>query len=74
MELYLACWTHMSVPNRGIVNSIIYMFYSHDKVCTGCDIPGDRHDKAVELIGADTLLERFTEWLHVRRTVTFFAR
>lgn len=67
MELILTCWTHMSAPNRDDVNALVHKFYEDHGGCRACSIDPDRHERAVHIIGVDTLIQKFEEWLTVRQ-------
>lgn len=68
MELILTCWTHMSTPNRGDVSALIHSLYMDQCGCRPCyvDPASDRHARAVHIIGVDTLIGKFEDWLTVR--------
>ena len=65
MELVLTCWTHMSAPNRIYVAALVHELYQSTCNCEECDIHRNRHLCAVNIIGVDTLVQKFEEWLMV---------
>lgn len=65
MELILNCWTHMSAPNRINVNALVHQFYEDNSECRACSIDPERHERAVSIIGINTLIQKFEDWLTV---------
>lgn len=65
MELILTCWTHMSAPDRDDVNALVHQFYEDSGECRACSIDPERHSRAVYIIGVNTLIQKFEEWLIV---------
>lgn len=63
MEMFLTLWIHMKHPYRTDVNHFVDIVYG--RIIDPCleDLPLDLHKRAVAIVGVETMLIRFREWL-----------